>query len=247
VPPDPNELMTPARRAFVQEYERLRKFYALINDAPVIAEQYATGKLPGGIGRNPVGSPAPAFDRHIRPGMGAFDELRSHAPLIFQFFLSRAADNYAVYISNLLAEIFTHRPEVLRTSERVSLDDVLVHKSMQSFIATLAERRVNNLMNDGTRKLAEYVTAHMGFPLFDTPEGLDKMVEIGAVRNVIAHNRGVVDKRLAERLPKRNWPIGEPVPLTDGYLWDAMTNLNASVADIDRRAIQKFGLTATFE
>jgi histidine ammonia-lyase len=44
---------------------------------------------------------------------------------------------------------------------------------MQSFIATLAERRVNNLMNDDTRKLAEYVTAHTGFPLFDTAERLD--------------------------------------------------------------------------
>ncbi len=240
---DTDRFITAARRGYLAEHERLMRFYVFINDAAVIAEQYATGP-PTGLGANPVGSPAPPFDRRIRPGKGAFNELRSHASIIFQVYLSRGYDNYLLYISDLLAEIFVHRPETLRTSEQVRIEDVLIHHSMQSFIKTLAEKRVYNLVNDGIRKLAEYVSKRMGFPLFDSDEKLSEMIEIGAVRNVIAHNRGVVDQRFTERVPNRKWRVGQPVPLTEEYVQDAMNTMNASVADIDFRVIEKFGLHA---
>src|SRR6266851_4250968 len=106
--------ITAARRGYIEEHERLMKFFVFINDAAAIADRNATGGLPSGMGQNPVGNPAPAFDRKTRPGTGALNELRSHADMIFQMFLSRASDNYVVYISNLLAQIFVCRPETLR-------------------------------------------------------------------------------------------------------------------------------------
>src|SRR6266852_4253241 len=131
--------ITAARRGYIEEHESLMRFYVFINDATVIAEQYATGS-PTGLDASPVGSPAPPFDRRIRPGKGALNELRSHANIIFQVNPSRAYDNYLLYVSDLLAEIFVHRPETLRTSEQVRIEDVLIHHSMQSFIKTLAEK-----------------------------------------------------------------------------------------------------------
>jgi hypothetical protein len=240
-----DERMTNARRGYVEEYERLKKFYAFITDAPVIAEQYATGELPHSFGRNPLGSQAPPFDRRVKPGMGAYDELWSHAPMIFQLCFSRAVDNYTVYMASLLAEVFTHRPEVLRNSEKVLVEDVLAHPTMQAFVAALAERRVNSLVNEGTAKLADYVSKYANFKLFDSPERLELMIEVGAVRNVIAHNRGIVDSRFLKRVPRSKWPIGEAVPLTDHYLWKTLTTLDASVNDIDQRAVEKFSLPVT--
>jgi hypothetical protein len=240
---DADQPLTVARRGYVDEHHRLMKFFAFINDAAVIAEQLATGRHASELGLNPVGSPAPPFDRKTRPGTGALNELRSHADSIFQVFLSRAYDNYLVYISELLAEIFACRPEILRTSEEVRVDEVLSHDSMQSFIKSLAEKRVYNLVNDGIKKLEEYVSKRMGFGLFDSK--LDEMNEIGAIRNVIAHNRGVVDKRFVERVQKRKWSVGQSVPLTEGYLLGAINTMTASVTDIDRRAIEKFGLYTT--
>jgi hypothetical protein len=155
----------------------------------------------------------------------------------------RAADNYSVYISELLAEVFAQRPETLRTGEQVRIDEVLAHDSMESLIDAFVERRVHNLISNGITKVAEYFAKHLAFDLFESPEESDQIVEIVAARNVIVHNRGFVDKRFITRLrPEAKWQVGEQLPLSTSYVWDAIDNLEKSVQGIDRRAIDKFRL-----
>ncbi len=241
---DTDQPMTAARCAYDVEYKRQIELFRFINDLATIAEQNATGTPTATRNLIPVGGQAPPFDRTGRPGTGALNEFRSHANAIFQIWLARAVDNYMVYLSELLAEILDQRPEVLRTSEKVPIDDVLSYPSKEAFIKALAEKRVNNWINDGVKKLSEKFQKLMSFQLFPSPEQLSKVVEAVAIRNTIAHNRGIVDKAFLARVPKGEWVLGQSVPLTEMQVFNAMKTLKESVADIDGRAIAKFGLKA---
>src|SRR6266511_3891545 len=82
-----------------------------------------------------------AMDR----GAGTTDLLRSNRHLVLQMAVQRSVDNYLTYLSELLALLFRTRPETLRSSETVPLEEVLRHMSMDELIAALAERRVERL------------------------------------------------------------------------------------------------------
>jgi hypothetical protein len=239
---DTDRSMTAARCAYAVEHKRLIELFRFINDAASVSEQHAARKLADTPRAIPVGGQAPPFDRKERPGAGALNELRSHANAIFQIWLARAIDNYMVYMSELLAEILDQRPEVLRSSEKVPVDEVLSYPSKEAFIKALAEKRVNNWNSDGVKKISEKFRENMSFELFNSHEQLSRVVEAVAIRNAIVHNRGVVDREFLRRVPGSVCAVGQQVPLTEMYVFGVMTMLEQSVADIDGRAIAKFGI-----
>jgi hypothetical protein len=58
----------------------------------------------------------------------------------------RYVDNYLVYVADLIALLFRTRPEALRSSEQVSLEQVLRHRSLDDFIAWQVDERVNQFI-----------------------------------------------------------------------------------------------------
>jgi len=238
------DVITVACSAFLVEHERLLSLFAFINDAAVIADQRETGQHTQPLVA--VGGSAPPFDRVGRPGVGALNEFRSHANAIFQIWLARTVDNYLVYLSELLAEILTRRPELLRASETVSAREVLSHLSAEALIQSLAEKRVHSWVRDGVRNLTKKFQTHLKFDLFHSPDQLDKVIEAIAIRNAIAHNRGLVDERFLAKVSSGSWELGKQVALTDMYVFGAMRTLKCSVEEIDARALVTFDLRTSY-
>ena len=57
----------------------------------------------------------------------------------------RHVENFLNYLSSLLNEIFIQRPEILKSSEKIDLEIVLGHSSIEDLVQTIAERKVENL------------------------------------------------------------------------------------------------------
>jgi len=157
--------------------------------------------------------------------------------------LGRAVDNYLSYLSDLLALLFTERPETLRSREKVDLEFVLQWETMAELQDALAERRVENLAYKGMDDLAEYVSRTLNFELFQSPQLRAEVRHTVERRNLIVHKRGVIDRRYVQRVGEADGKPGQPLDLGGSQTLDAISGLCIAVADIDDRASEKWSLS----
>jgi len=106
------------------------------------------------------GTPAKSGEagKKQRPSEPPFRKsLKNHSGLMYEMALCRAVDGYLTYLTELLAIIFKTRPEILRSSDQVTLDFVLGHPTLPRLVSALVERKVNQLSYQGTRDLARFL------------------------------------------------------------------------------------------
>ena len=238
----PGSLSVPAWR-FVEEQDRLLRFVAYIGDLAMARDQTAKIAVKALYETSEPERFRSAFERIDKHG--ATQVLRKfHRPMLVEMMTCRLADNFLTYVSELMALIFKTRPETLRSSETVRLDMVLKHDTMDQLIADLVDHRVNQLSYQGMRDLAAYLSDRLGFDLYPRAADMLLAVRIVESRNVIVHNRGIVNAIFLSRVPGSSSTVGSPLPLSAEGVFDDIDFLSATVADIDKRAAKKFVLPA---
>lgn len=170
-----------------------------------------------------------------------FRSLGAFAPLIHETVLTRAVDAFEIYLRDLFALIFTTRPETLRSNEQIKVGDVLQQTSMDDVVKFLAERRVNRLAYAGLRDVADELEASLNLRLFDAEDQLRRAIEIVEARNLIVHNRGIVNAQYRRRVGADR-QLGDRLDLDTTFVFGSIEFLARACADIDTRAVEKFGL-----
>lgn len=188
------------------------------------------------------------LERRIEKGAGAIKALQRYRQLIYQTMICRAVDNYLTYIAEFLALIFRTRPETLKSNETVKFDELLQHSTMEELINSLAEKKVEKLSYEGMRDLASYFQERLGLKLFDSNDDFQRAVFLIEVRNIIVHNRGMVNLIFKSRVPWFPIELGEPIKLKldsdhpEDDVFAHVAFLAKSVREIDQRAAEKFRL-----
>src|SRR5260221_6988835 len=126
--------------------------------------------------------------------MGRQARIKRFGRFVIEMMLVRGADNFLTYVSELLALVFTSRPETLKSGETVRLDEILQHSTMDDLVKRLAERRVERLSYQGMRDLQKDLSEKLSFELFPSPESLVRAVRVIEIRNLLVHNRGIVNR-----------------------------------------------------
>jgi len=165
-----------------------------------------------------------------------------YAQLATQLVFQRLIDNFLSYISDLLRLIFATRPEALRSSETVRLEEILRYETMDELMRFLVERRVERLAYLSVRDLASDLSSLLGVKLFEEAEELQKTVELVAIRNLVAHNRGVVNARFLRLVPTYRKSEGEEIWLDADDYFEATEFLDNVARRIDEVAIAHFHL-----
>ena len=172
---------------------------------------------------------------------GQLDELKRHRQLILEIMLVRHTEAYLSYLADLLFEIFTQRPETLRSSDRVEVSQVLQHDSIRDLVRELAQRKVDSLSYSSFADLAEFFSER--FRLAIAPdETLSKIVEAIEIRNISVHNRCVINEKYVSRLGLAHDCIGKRRALGIEYLDLLLPMFCHSVRSLDGAARKKLGL-----
>jgi hypothetical protein len=206
------ERLTSAAFAFLSEYQRICDFVFYVTHLATRSDE--SRRI-----ANRALYEKEQFDRY-REGeeeikkRGAVMEMRTkHRTMVLEMMLSRGVENFLTYLSELLGMIFRARPETMRSSDTVILDAVLKHSSMDEFISYLAEKRVNQPSYQGMKDLVSYLSKSLSFTILPETKDLDNAIRIIECRNLIVHNRGVVNAIFCERVTGATTPIGKPLDL----------------------------------
>jgi hypothetical protein len=142
----------------------------------------------------------------------ATKQLMRHRKFIIHTMLIRNVDNFLNYITAVLLEIFKAKPESLRSSEKIEIDVILSSPDLESAHRAIAERKVNELSYKSLKDLSDYFESRFNTPIAPANE-LILLLEIVEIRNVIIHNRGIINKTFLKRVNLPKYVEGEALDL----------------------------------
>lgn len=185
---------------------------------------------------------AARLQKELSQGAVVTRELQRFSQLVFEMLVTRAVDSYLTYISDLLSTVFRSRPEMLRSNEQVRIEFVLQHSTMNELTNALAERRVERLSYAGMKELAQNLREALGFKLFDSKDDLTRAVRIVEDRNLIVHNRAIVNRTYLRRVPDAATALGDRLTLDFDSVFGDVEFLADAAIRADARAAAKWAL-----
>jgi hypothetical protein len=137
---------------------------------------------------------------------GAVDALRDQRQFFIEIIVVRHVENYLNYLSSLLFEIFTQRPETLRSSDRIAVEEVLRHSTVDAIVKAVAERKVEALSYSSFQDLAVFFKERFSLTLAST-KNESTIIHAIELRNISVHNRCIVNRRFVSRTGDESTPV----------------------------------------
>jgi hypothetical protein len=170
--------------------------------------------------------------------------LRNRRQVLLEMFLARLIDNFQSYLVDLVRAVLHARPAMLSTRQQtLTLEELLKYERIEDLIHEVIEKRVNALAYEGFGELYSWC-AERGLEIRVPELDRDAVVELIATRNVIAHNRGLVDEKYLRTVAQSRFSLGEVRKLHIDDLLGAQSLLHRAVAETDHAAVMKFQIEA---
>lgn len=161
---------------------------------------------------------------------------------LFELLFGRIVDNFETYIASMIREVLRKQPSILSTSTyNLDMKSILDHTTIDSLAQNLAERKVSSLWYTGFSDLADWCSKQ-GIPLVVSAGQLPAVVELVATRNVIAHNRAVIDQKYLGIVKQSRFKIGEIRRLTIDDIAGTVSLLDDVVGVTDPAISSAFGI-----
>ena len=176
------------------------------------------------------------------PG-SATKALRQSSQELLEMFVSRAVDNFEVYLVAIIRLVLHKEPRILSDrKQELTLGQILKFDSIEALSREIIEGKLNALSYEGFGELEAWCTQR-SVPLL-VPHGQhDRVVELIALRNIIVHNRGRVDERYRAAVPSSSTKVGDKREIEVDDLFGAVALLDAVVATTDAAVAGKFRLS----
>src|SRR5712691_12169597 len=132
----------------------------------------------------------PNDSAQLPPGPNVVEEMDAHTQFLGQMLFCWGVDSFLVYLSDLLALIFTAEPNSLKSNEKVSIEFVVDHLRAGDLISAIVEKKVMELSYQGMVDLYRFFDEKLKLPLCTNPDDFKRVALFNDIRNIITHNRG---------------------------------------------------------
>lgn len=126
--------------------------------------------------------------------------LANFSEIISRNILTNFADSFLWYISNIIQQSIKKRPELIKSGESVRVDEIFNYSSRRDLINYLIDRKINSLSYGGLKQIEKYLAESLNIELFNAERDRNLLRIFIEVRNIHAHNRGVVNKIFLDRV-----------------------------------------------
>lgn len=174
-------------------------------------------------------------------GDSIFD-IKNYEIYFSQMAYSRLVDNALCYFKDILSEVVLKKPEILKSSEKEPLDYILSFNSMESLLIDLSEKKIKQLFYGKFSDIKKFFLDKLGIELFKNTIEEKNFNQFIKQRNLIVHNRGIVNQEFLDEFKNTHLKIGNGLYFkfeTLSMLNKEITNL---IVDIDIKVREKFKL-----
>lgn len=158
-------------------------------------------------------------------------------PQINETYFVKAVENFVVYYVGIIAVIFILHPKALFEKkfdirlafETDTIDELRFHA---------IEHEVNSLSYKGILDLAGIIEKKTNFSLFETDFQTRRAARLMAIRNLLVHNRGIVNRRYIQNSANRSLKPGSDIQVPNNLRVRNWLGIQARM--MDHRFREKF-------
>ena len=157
----------------------------------------------------------PEADRMPRSDF-VYNYSTTHRQFVNELLLSRAVDTFQLYVVSILREIFSAKPEMLKSEGTVEAATILDLGSYDEIVRHIVEKKLNDLSYQPLSELTKYIQSRTGVELFPDTEQREQAILAYEIRNLIAHNACQPNEIFRRRTA--NLKLVQVPPIRDGQL-----------------------------
>jgi hypothetical protein len=162
--------------------------------------------------------------------------------ILMRIIFSSCADNFETYLSELLYEIFLANPNTLKSSQQVTVREVLDCTDMQEFVNYWSKKKLNKLQRGSVKGFLNENEQIRGLEIIGEGEqnSIEKILQI---RHLYAHRNGVIDEKFLLFFSEQ-FQLNQEHQLSIDEMINHMFYLSKIVDQLDRAAISKYNLAS---
>jgi hypothetical protein len=228
-----NAAVTPALAAYLDDHFSMLQFEAYLWKMIVTVDYGKGGTTPAVMPGDPI------------PPESAVGQMKfKHSQYLAEMRFCRGVNSFQTYLAELLTMVFEARPETLKSKKKMVTREFCVeHHAANDLISALAEQTVNELAHQSLKDLADFFNDALHLPLFTDEKDLETATLNVDIRNLITHNRGIVNRFFLQRHPDYPAPVGAQIVFeNDGDVGPILGTFVYFARQLDLRAIEKFKL-----
>lgn len=172
----------------------------------------------------------------------AVAQMDIHSALLTGMLFCRGVNSFLTYLADLVTLIYEKYPKMLQSDKLTTYRFCIEHHIAGDLISALAEKTVMELTHQSLDVLAKYFEKKLDLALFVKKADLAKAALSVDIRNVITHNRGIVNRFFIQRNPQFAEDLGKRVVLDEQERRELLGALGYCARQLDIRAIKKFRL-----
>jgi hypothetical protein len=155
---------------------------------------------------------------------------------------SSFVDNFETYLSDLLYEIFLANPSTLKSSQTITVEEVLNCSDIQDFVRYWSKQKLSKLQKGSVKGFIKDNKQISELNVIDNTQQ-NEIEKILQIRHLYSHRNGVVDEKFLQFFTglfvlnaEHQMPISE--------ICDKLYYLVEIVDKIDKKAIIKYRLAS---
>jgi hypothetical protein len=176
------------------------------------------------------------------PPESAVAQMDVHSAVLEEMLFCRDVNSFLTYLADLTTLIYEKYPKKLPSNKQATYRFCIEHHLAGDLISALAEETVIELTHQSLDHLAKYFLKKLDLVLFTKDSDLENARLCVDIRNVITHNRGIVNRFLIQRNPRFAHDLGKRIVLGEEESREMLGTLGYCARQFDLRAIEKFGL-----
>ncbi len=179
----------------------------------------------------------------LYPVSESIPTLNHEGKILIRILFSSCADNFEIYLTDLLYEIYLANPATLKSGQQVTIKEVLDCADMEEFVLFWAKKKLSKLQRGSVKGFISDNVQIKELNILDKIHQ-DKIEKILQIRHLYSHRNGIVDEKFLQFFPE-NFLVNQEHQMSVLEVLNHLSYLMATVHEIDNAAIAKYHL-ATF-
>jgi hypothetical protein len=169
----------------------------------------------------------------LRLSVSAQKQLRFH---LYSVLLVYAWAAFETYLSMLLDDLYRSKPELLKSREVLTFEQAIANRD--DILTHLIHEQLARFGSLNLKDRLKYIDDRINFRF--NPKVHARLSEYYFVRNVVAHNTGLVSPNRLQLIPDGLQVVRNELRITHPYLKNMLRQLRAAVTAMEKHAIKKF-------
>ncbi|MBK7873754.1 MAG: hypothetical protein IPJ74_25395 [Saprospiraceae bacterium] len=159
-----------------------------------------------------------------------------------QWYMLVRIDNLTIYFKEILSEVVSAKPQILKSQETERLDFILDYESIGDLINAISDKKIEELFYKGIEDIEKFFKNRLNIDIFKTKQVKENINRLIKQRNLTVHNRRKISKDFARQFPDLKNSVGQYLIFKFSYVSEINLVLLNVVASLDEEISEKFEL-----